>query len=274
MAYNTKAIEVDVNQKPIPQIYNPVTDEYEVLQGANGAARHIIYGADGNPISTDDNNKLAVRAAEIETLLELIEGKDFATEAKQDALIAKDFATQTTLAAVLAKLSEDPATQTTLTEILEKIIPNPATEAKQDALIAKDFATQTTLAAILTQLNTTGIKKIIDALPSGGNFIGKVGVDSNIESVTAAPVVGTKTVTATAAEIFAGAVVKANRRKLIIRNEDPALRLRIGPSSVTQQNGYPIEPGGTIEIQFDPATPVAIYAISEGAALSVAVVEV
>lgn len=58
-----------------------------------------------------------------------------ATEAKQDTLIAKDFATQTTLAAVLAK-----------------IIAAPATEAKQDTLIAKDFATQTTLAAVLAKI--------------------------------------------------------------------------------------------------------------------------
>ncbi len=34
------------------------------------------------------------------------------------ALGGKDFATQTTLAAVLAKLSSDPATQTTLAEVL------------------------------------------------------------------------------------------------------------------------------------------------------------
>ena len=61
-----------------------------------------------------------------------------ATEAKQDILNAKDFATQTTLAAVLAK-----------------IITAPATEAKQDTLIAKDFATQTTLAAILAKIIAT-----------------------------------------------------------------------------------------------------------------------
>lgn len=47
------------------------------------------------------------------------EGLSPATEAKQDELIAKDFATQTTLAAVL-----------------EKIIAAPATEAKQDTAIA------------------------------------------------------------------------------------------------------------------------------------------
>lgn len=73
MAYNTKAIKTDVDEKPIPQYYNPVTDEYEVLQGTNGAARHIIYGADGNSIITS-GNKLAVRATEIETMLTTIEG--------------------------------------------------------------------------------------------------------------------------------------------------------------------------------------------------------
>lgn len=57
------------------------------------------------------------------------------TEAKQDAIVAllttlntyvdglegKDYATQTTLAAVLAKLSSDPATQTTLAAVLVKL---------------------------------------------------------------------------------------------------------------------------------------------------------
>ena len=73
MAYNTKMIKTDVDKKPIPQIYNPVNDEYEVLQGANGAARHIIYGADGQPVSTT-GNKLAIRASEIETQLTTIQG--------------------------------------------------------------------------------------------------------------------------------------------------------------------------------------------------------
>lgn len=165
MAYNTKAIKLDVNQKPIPQIYNPVTDEYEVLQGENGASRHIIYGTDGQPISTT-GNKLAVRASEIETLLESLDGKDFATqttlsqilakiiaapatEAKQTAielilnsLDGKDYSTLAKqneilakLAALETKLSSDPATQTTLAAILAKIIAAPATEAKQDTLI-------------------------------------------------------------------------------------------------------------------------------------------
>ena len=135
MAYNTKAIKKDVDGKPIPQVFNPTLDEYEALKGDAGAARHVIYGPDGQPISTT-GNKLAVRASEIETLLESLDGKDFAT--------------QTTLAAILAKIIAAPATEakqdtlighvdgveSALAAILAKIIAAPATEAKQDALAA------------------------------------------------------------------------------------------------------------------------------------------
>jgi hypothetical protein len=85
-----------------------------------------------------------------------------ATEAKQDALISKDFATEATLAAILAKLisapateakqdallAKDFATETTLGKVLNKLIAAPATEAKQDALLSKDFATESTLSKI------------------------------------------------------------------------------------------------------------------------------
>ncbi|RKL63007.1 hypothetical protein DXT63_08405 [Thermoanaerobacteraceae bacterium SP2] len=87
------------------------------------------------------------------------------------------------------------------------------------------------------------------------------------------PVTGIKTVTATAAEIFAGTSALSGRRKMILKNEDPVLRFRIGSSTVTQQNGFPVEPGAVIEIDFDPAVYVPIYAISEGASLQVAVME-
>lgn len=92
-------------------------------------------------------------------------------------------------------------------------------------------------------------------------------------TVTVNPVIGVKSVTATAASIFAGASVLANRKKLILRNEDPAIRCRVGPSTVSQQSGFPIEPGGTLEITFDPVTAISIYAISEGASIQMAVIE-
>lgn len=50
MAFNTKSIVKDVNQKPAPQYYNPAADVYEVLQGANGANRVTLYTAAGAAI--------------------------------------------------------------------------------------------------------------------------------------------------------------------------------------------------------------------------------
>ncbi len=88
------------------------------------------------------------------------------------------------------------------------------------------------------------------------------------------PAVGRRTVTATAAELFAGASRLASRRRLVIRNEDPVLRCLIGPATVSQQTGFPIEPGAVLEIPCDPEVAVPVYAISEGASLTVAVMEI
>ena len=93
------------------------------------------------------------------------------TAANQTTLIAKDFATQTTLAAILAKILVAPATEAkqdtlnTAVGLLAKLtdtqpvsaasLPLPSgasTSANQTTLIAKDFATQTTLAAVLAKL--------------------------------------------------------------------------------------------------------------------------
>lgn len=54
MAYNTVAIKKDVDGKPIPQFYNPITNEYEVLEGLNGASKAILYDKDGNEINLVD----------------------------------------------------------------------------------------------------------------------------------------------------------------------------------------------------------------------------
>ena len=237
MAYNTKNILTDVGSKPIPQFYDPADDVFRQLTGANVdtgryAADHIAWGKTAAgiyiPLQVDVNGQLQV-----------------------DVLTTP--------------LPADAATQTTLAAILAKIIAAPSTAAKQDTIIGHVDGVETALASILA--------KII-AAPSTEAKQDTILTKLIMGAVTAAPVVGVKTITATAAEIFAGASVKASRRMMRIRNEDPALRLRIGPSTVTQQNGYVIEPGGTIEIQFDPATAVAIYGISEGAALSAGVLEV
>ncbi len=89
-----------------------------------------------------------------------------------------------------------------------------------------------------------------------------------------APVTGIKTVTATAAEVFAGASRLTGRRRMVLKNEDTVLRFRIGSSSVTQANGFPVEPLTVLVLDFDPSVSVPVYAISEGGNLNVAVMEI
>ena len=93
------------------------------------------------------------------------------------------------------------------------------------------------------------------------------------QTTTVNPVSGEKTVTSTAAAVFAGASALSGRKMMILRNLDPVLRCRIGSSSITQRTGLILEPGATLEIAFNPATAIPIYAISEGASIQMAVIE-
>jgi hypothetical protein len=143
MAYNTKAIKTDLNAKPIPQYYNPVTDEYEVLQGVGGAARQVLYGPDGQPIATTEG-KLAVRATELEEKIE-------AVRVLLNALAGEDFATQTTLAQILGKMIAAPATEAKQDVIAGHV---DGVETLLTALKEKDFATETKLEAVRVLLNS------------------------------------------------------------------------------------------------------------------------
>lgn len=55
MAYNTKPIVTDKDGNPISQYYNPTTDQYEPVEGANGANKVVLYNADGT-----ENNSLSL----------------------------------------------------------------------------------------------------------------------------------------------------------------------------------------------------------------------
>ncbi len=54
MAYNTVPIKKDSEGKPIPQYYDKVKNNYEVLEGHNGASKTILYDKDGNEVKIDD----------------------------------------------------------------------------------------------------------------------------------------------------------------------------------------------------------------------------
>lgn len=84
--------------------------------------------------------------------------------------------TQTTLAAVLAKISADPATQTTLAAVLAKLIAAPATEAAQTTLNGLITTIDDVLDAIAAS--------VAGATPAGTNHIGQVGTPMQFVDVT------------------------------------------------------------------------------------------
>ena len=54
MSYNIKAILKDVNDKPVPQYWNPETQKYEVFEGKGGKLKVNMVDSDGNQIQTQD----------------------------------------------------------------------------------------------------------------------------------------------------------------------------------------------------------------------------
>ena len=164
MAYNTKAILTDVNQKPIPQFYDAVNDVYrqltgQTLGGNNYGSNTVSWGKTAGglfaPVAVNDSGHVQ---------------SDILSSA-----LPSGAATQATLAEVLAKLSDDPATQTTLAAILAKIIDAPATEAKQDALIGHvdGIIDGTTPATVQLSGSNVEIDGVTFAVSGGDTLRGK-----------------------------------------------------------------------------------------------------
>ena len=52
MAYNTKTIIRDVNNKPVPQYYNPILDKYEVIESDSGKLKVSFVDKNGSYIQS------------------------------------------------------------------------------------------------------------------------------------------------------------------------------------------------------------------------------
>lgn len=91
--------------------------------------------------------------------------------------------------------------------------------------------------------------------------------------ISSTPITGVKTVTGVAAELFAGASRKTGRCRLVVRNMDPAVRVRIGPATVTDTTGFGVEPEAVVTLELNPAFDVPIYAVSEAGNVQVEVFE-
>lgn len=72
MAYNEKAIIRDVNQKPIPQYYNPDTDKYEVVEGKNGMLKVILVDEQGRYVHSQ--SLIDQISAKLDELIEAVSG--------------------------------------------------------------------------------------------------------------------------------------------------------------------------------------------------------
>ena len=69
--YNQKAILKDVNKKPVPQYWNPETQQYEVIESKDGMLRVIMVDSEGREIQTQ--NLVDQISAKIDELIEVVE---------------------------------------------------------------------------------------------------------------------------------------------------------------------------------------------------------
>ena len=153
-----------------------------------------------------------------------------------------------------------------------------------DFLSARNVAEQSAAIALQAKVDAVSASgSAADSSSEAEGFAESAGLFASIarssvagigsDSIVSAPVVGEKTITATAASVFAGSSRLSGRSKLTLRNDDQAIRIRVGPENVTQQSGMPIEPGGFVEFLINRAEAVEVFAISEGAAVRVEVWE-
>ncbi len=70
MAYNTKSIIKDVNKKPVPQYWNPITQQYEVITSKDGILRVNMVDGEGREIQTQ--NLVDQISAKIDELIEVV----------------------------------------------------------------------------------------------------------------------------------------------------------------------------------------------------------
>jgi hypothetical protein len=127
---------------PKPQYKKPGVDEYAPVEGQHGAPFATLKDASGNVVSPATEAKLE----QVRALLSGVATENKLEQARVllNTISTKDFATQTTLAAVLAKLGQldGVATENKLEQA--RVLLN--------TISTKDFATQTTLAAALAKL--------------------------------------------------------------------------------------------------------------------------
>ena len=70
MIYNQKAILKDVNGKPVPQYWNPETQQFEVIESKDGMLRVIMVDSEGREIQSQ--NLIDQINAKLDELIEVV----------------------------------------------------------------------------------------------------------------------------------------------------------------------------------------------------------
>lgn len=68
--YNTKSIIKDVNKKPVPQYWNKLVQQFEVIESKNGMLRTIMVDSQGREIQTQ--NLVDQISAKLDELIEVV----------------------------------------------------------------------------------------------------------------------------------------------------------------------------------------------------------
>ena len=105
MAYDNKKLKQNEFNEIVPQAYSPAIDDYEAVQSTHGGLHNVLYGPNGLPLSVV-NNKLAVRATELEALMQ-----GFSTDGKLEQVRQEIENSRNELALVKSELETIKANQ-------------------------------------------------------------------------------------------------------------------------------------------------------------------
>ena len=76
MAYTSVPIRKDLDGKPIPQYYNPISDQYEPVNGLGGVQKVVLCDANGivdmDTISNQLNDLFTEISLKLDELIEVV----------------------------------------------------------------------------------------------------------------------------------------------------------------------------------------------------------
>lgn len=234
--------------RPKPQYEKPDGSGFEAWKGKDGHGN--VRSDDGQIVALGSTTDTSEANTVIGKLVKLLESLPSVMPAEGIPFLPPDLR----VALVMPVFGGSVPTICPVEVVYSQLPEGAATEAKQDMIAGHVDDVETLLTAIK---DTDGIKKITDTVSTD--------MTSRFDTIKAAPVVGVKTVTTSAAEVFAGASRLASRYLMAVTNESSQI-IYWGPSGVTVANGFCLYPGDTHIFRFSPAVATPVYMIAAASA--------